>query len=299
MVSQRDGNPNRATYLWRTYSHAARYENSPLEYNAKSLAGAQATIWQVCRATTAAPWYFKKIKILSHKHMDGGVGNNNPSDIAWNEARQMSNKDEPDHGKASLLLSLGTGQSRSESRFRLPLVSLLTWAMGQIAETDKTHIATKGTAESSDALYFRFTVPSGEDGTDEDLSDIKLSECKKTSKTPGLLRLFRHSKPESTSAATPRWYTQLAEAATEEVDGGFKPHKYTYTTFDALFARTRKYYETGQYNGEYHVDEVIRHCADRIVHYARERQAADPGRWRRFVSHPDPAYRKDQPPPPT
>ncbi|KAH6675034.1 hypothetical protein B0J14DRAFT_699665 [Halenospora varia] len=50
--------------------------------------------WQVARATTAAPSYFKALKISSTTHIDSGFRSaNNPTIHAYEEVRQISDED--------------------------------------------------------------------------------------------------------------------------------------------------------------------------------------------------------------
>ncbi|KAM0332088.1 hypothetical protein ACHAQA_002359 [Verticillium albo-atrum] len=62
-------------------------------------------IWQVARATSAAPRFFECIKMPDgNKHVDGGLAVNNPSGAALREVRQLH--DCP----PALFISLGTGK---------------------------------------------------------------------------------------------------------------------------------------------------------------------------------------------
>ena len=63
-----------------------------------------ACIWQVARATSAAPTYFLPIAIDDVKYGDGGTGWNNPTKEAIVEARNMW----PDR-PIGILISIGTG----------------------------------------------------------------------------------------------------------------------------------------------------------------------------------------------
>lgn len=63
-----------------------------------------ASIWQVARATSAAPTYFLPIEINGVLYGDGGTGWNNPTKEAIDEARSIW----PDR-HIGILLSLGTG----------------------------------------------------------------------------------------------------------------------------------------------------------------------------------------------
>jgi patatin-like phospholipase/acyl hydrolase len=52
-----------------------------------------ATIWQAGRATSAAPTFFKRLKIgtgaLAEEFVDGGLGSNNPTKILLHEVRKV------------------------------------------------------------------------------------------------------------------------------------------------------------------------------------------------------------------
>jgi patatin-like phospholipase/acyl hydrolase len=63
-----------------------------------------ACIWQVARATSAAPTYFLPIAIDDVNYGDGGTGWNNPAKEAITEARNMW----PDR-PIGILISIGTG----------------------------------------------------------------------------------------------------------------------------------------------------------------------------------------------
>ncbi|SCN93791.1 uncharacterized protein FFNC_08088 [Fusarium fujikuroi] len=60
-------------------------------------------IWEVARATTAAPGYFESIKIIGRKFFDGGMAANNPSLTAVREIHNLHQL-VPD-----LFVSIGTG----------------------------------------------------------------------------------------------------------------------------------------------------------------------------------------------
>lgn len=69
-------------------------------------------IWQAARATTAAPTFFKAMEITNPSpaisFVDGGVGYNNPSKLAQQEAKHLW----PEI-KSSCLVSIGTGRQSS------------------------------------------------------------------------------------------------------------------------------------------------------------------------------------------
>lgn len=97
-------------YLLRTYSH--HYTDSTPNWITRYNEGADPLrIWEVTRATSAAPFYFQileaDIKGQSIIFKDGGIRENNPSGAALSEFHSLFD------GKAknpALLLSVGTGR---------------------------------------------------------------------------------------------------------------------------------------------------------------------------------------------
>jgi Patatin-like phospholipase len=96
-------------------------------------------IWQVARATSAAPPFFAPMEIGGQIFFDGAVGCNNPALTAFQEVSLMHN------GRKSsikLLLSIGTGMKEVQrmGRGRLNMFGqLLKRAMGSLIETESTH----------------------------------------------------------------------------------------------------------------------------------------------------------------
>lgn len=78
-------------------------------YHCKGYQADHCMIWEAARATTAAPTFFKEI-VITHPppggpYIDGGIGHNNPSEIALEEAVRIWPED-----KHFALISLGTGK---------------------------------------------------------------------------------------------------------------------------------------------------------------------------------------------
>ncbi|KAJ3530581.1 hypothetical protein NM208_g9266 [Fusarium decemcellulare] len=92
-------------YVWRSYDNNFTPKvHDPKRWNACNMGPAHtATIWEVARATTAAPVYFESIKIGSLKHLDGGMAANNPSLTALEEIYGQYKL------PPALFVSLGTG----------------------------------------------------------------------------------------------------------------------------------------------------------------------------------------------
>ncbi|MCJ1394320.1 hypothetical protein MMC18_007198 [Xylographa bjoerkii] len=104
-------------YLFRTYKNLHKsLPNSPesaLDRN-PDLAH-DIPIWDVGRATSAAPSYFEPAVIDGLEYVDGGFGANNPSREAYREVRRMNNNSARAIG---ILVSIGTGLNQSSSRFK-------------------------------------------------------------------------------------------------------------------------------------------------------------------------------------
>jgi predicted acylesterase/phospholipase RssA len=81
-------------------------------YSGKGARASKCAIWQAARATSAAPSFFKEISIGTPppgmKYVDGGLGYNNPSQVALNEAQRLWPT-----GKHFCLVSIGTGRQKA------------------------------------------------------------------------------------------------------------------------------------------------------------------------------------------
>lgn len=100
-------------HLWRTYDHEegiARPKNASKSMNLSP--AHREPLWQVARATSAAPIYFEAIKIGERKFLDGGMGANNPAVFAWQEI----------HHKhvypPAVFVSIGTGKKNQQQKRR-------------------------------------------------------------------------------------------------------------------------------------------------------------------------------------
>jgi hypothetical protein len=96
-------------YLLRSYNHCYG-EKTPSYIVPYNVGADKLKIWQVTRATSAAPFYFKALvaDIANEKQIfkDGGIRENNPSVAAWIEFVSLYG----DERKPALLLSIGTGR---------------------------------------------------------------------------------------------------------------------------------------------------------------------------------------------
>lgn len=130
-------------------------------------------IWEAARATSAAPTYFAPISFKGLTLIDGGVINNNPTELAYREAVSLW----PD--RDLLIISLGTGKFSNKEKEEITS----TWSIIQTVNTlvsvatnaEKTHQTMKNTILSTPTTnmttYIRLN-PSG-------IAHIKLDTCKK------------------------------------------------------------------------------------------------------------------------
>ncbi|KAM0491744.1 hypothetical protein ACHAP8_010373 [Fusarium lateritium] len=103
-------------FVWRSYDNDFSPTSNDSNSWTPSNAGPAHTtaIWEVARATTAAPVYFESIKIRGRKFLDGGMVANNPSLIAIREIHNL-------HGRVpALFVSIGTGLKVADQKFTAP-----------------------------------------------------------------------------------------------------------------------------------------------------------------------------------
>jgi Patatin-like phospholipase len=130
VIAARNLNGIPSPYAFRSYIHPVGdiipqcYRLNPDDR------GCSLETWEVARATSAAPGYFKTYKTQNpeNEFMDGGICANNPSMVVWNEACQMAKIQDPSSTPAKAigcLVSLGTGKSSYEifGRAHQPAIS--------------------------------------------------------------------------------------------------------------------------------------------------------------------------------
>ena len=102
-------------HLWRTYDHIDGIIEDKHRYRHMNPCKAHhEPLWQVARATTAAPTFFESIKIGNDKHFDGAIGTNNPAFLAFSEIRQK------EYYAPGVFLSIGTGIRRTVNDEKTP-----------------------------------------------------------------------------------------------------------------------------------------------------------------------------------
>lgn len=140
-------------------------------YRSREEDSAQGTIWEVARATSAAPTFFPPISFGRPlaEYVDGAMVHNNPIRLLMRELHKVWGADIP----LSCVLSIGTGNP-AITRLNSPGLPILM-ACAKLA-TDAEEIARNFKADQGGKLqregkYFRFNVAQG-------LENVKLEEWK-------------------------------------------------------------------------------------------------------------------------
>ena len=121
-------------------------------------------IWQVARATSAAPTYLKPPIIDGLEYVDGGFGANNPCVEIYEEVRKMNNDSKK---SASTILSIGTGKNNEARRFKgtgiQRYLNYLNFARKWASDSEQTHLAMLKAKKEVNFKYFRLNVEEGLD----------------------------------------------------------------------------------------------------------------------------------------
>ncbi|MCJ1456642.1 hypothetical protein MMC28_007004 [Mycoblastus sanguinarius] len=165
-------------YLFRTYKNLHRGGDAQVRATDRNLqdAGHDIPIWEVARATSAAPTYFKPIQIQGRKYVDGGFGANNPCAEIYEEVRKMNNHAEK---CVSIIVSVGTGKEKGRQRIGKhsglsQYINYLNFAKKWASESEATHERMLGQIPIATETPFRYFRLNVEDG----LGPIKLDEWK-------------------------------------------------------------------------------------------------------------------------
>ena len=103
-------------YLFRTYANLHKSEDlQERKFDRNPCPAHDIPIWQVARATSAAPTYFKPVVIDGLEYIDGGFGANNPCTEIYDEVKRMNNNYEK---CVDFILSVGTGKNKKLNRFQ-------------------------------------------------------------------------------------------------------------------------------------------------------------------------------------
>jgi hypothetical protein len=101
-------------YLWRSFAHPPTYTTTKAgKYPPLNPGEAcREPIWHAALATSAAPRYFEAFERGDAMFFDGGMGANNPSQIALKEVDQMH------HHSPSILVNMGTGEKQAKGEIK-------------------------------------------------------------------------------------------------------------------------------------------------------------------------------------
>ncbi|EMD96375.1 hypothetical protein COCHEDRAFT_1167485 [Bipolaris maydis C5] len=147
------------------------------------------TIWEACRATSAATSFFDPIAIgrFGEQFVDGAIGANNPVRELWDQA-QLAWGPEPLDGKVKCLVSIGTGVP-SLKAFKDDVFHIGETLAAIATETEQTaerFRRERGLLDST-GRYYRFNVVRG-------LEDIGLEEAKKVKEMAAATRRYVSSQ---------------------------------------------------------------------------------------------------------
>ncbi|KAA8568084.1 hypothetical protein EYC84_008495 [Monilinia fructicola] len=167
----REKNFANAPYLFRTYEHRESACNYVEQLNPGPAQPVK--IWEVARATTAAPTYFKPFQLGNERFVDGGFGVfcNNPTSRAFAEIEQIHGK-----GTVALTLSIGTGRptqlqpiEKHKSTLCSHVAHLIRYMADAATNAENTHEYVQKLLEAQGCPYERFNVEGG-------LGDVDLGE---------------------------------------------------------------------------------------------------------------------------
>ena len=280
------GNP----YLFRTYKNLHRSKNPREKILDRNPGPAHdIPIWEVARATSAAPTYFKPPKIDHREYLDGGFGeSNNPSVEIYDEVRRMNNNSNKCIG---IVVSVGTGKNNTISRWakhRLPgarYVNYLNFAKAWATQSETQHGKMIQEEKKFDFVYERLTVETGLDKMKLDQWDttgrvrVALGKCigkgrnwsakKQRGRNSDAAESREKGREVDDSAST------CSQGDTLRSDDAYIPTRLQFRnkTLDTIRKHTENYLETPE------VQEQIRKCAAILVKGRRGRAMKDRQRW--------------------
>lgn len=259
LTATHDANISEA-YLLRSYPHYYS-EDAPNWITRYNEGADELPIWQVTRATTAAPFYFEMVKTVvdgvEKSFKDGGIRENNPSGVAMSEFHALyegSKIKDP-----ALLLSVGTGRpDQSQDGFasawpgpfgRIPFVNkflekraVIQNLLIKYTEGEKQHMQMREHAHGEHTWYKRLNVSEG-------LENMPLDEWIKGDWNG------QHNVAGGTSL------TRMEEATMKYLDREFDPAVDSYAPPNTM----------------------LRQAAEKLVRQRRERERMGGPRWETFV----------------
>lgn len=260
-------------YLLRSYDHRYDPDIVPSWITYYNEGAEKLKIWEVTRATSAAPFFFKMLQAdfgppkgrMGFK--DGGIRENNPSYTAYSEFASLKG----DEHEPALLLSIGTGRpALNKDGFaaawpgplaKVPLlqkwsekIAVFKNLLIKYTEGENRHKTMHSIAKGQHRWYKRLNVDTG-------LENMKLDNWEKG-----------------------KW-TDPSTGIEQTVSGG--------KTLSAMEAATFAYLDRDNFDKkvlwEYAPPKVVlQHMAERLVRHRRAREAMkhlDPKRWETHMGH--------------
>lgn len=271
-------------YLFRTYKHLRKGANTKERLLDRNPGLAHdVPIYQVARATSAAPTYFKPAKIGDLEYLDGGFGANNPCVEIYDEVRKMNNNSE---SCIHIIVSIGTGKNNELARFGGEGVSrywnYLNFAKKWASESETTHtyMVRKREHSSTKFHYCRLNVEEG-------LATMKLDEWRargamrvRFGRWIGRMRSAKPSAKEDESRPSHENGIMVDDqkimadpeglSSDERIPKWFRPKN---KTLEEITRCTEEYLKG------HDVQESINECAKILVESRRCRAKMDPQRW--------------------
>lgn len=144
------------------------------------------TIWEACRATSAASSFFDPIAVgrFGEEFVDGATGANNPVREVWDQAQGVWGMEPPLEGRVKCLVSIGTGVP-SLKPFKNDVRHIGATLVAIATETEVTadRFQRERPALDSTGRYYRFNVDRG-------LENIGLEEARKRNEIAAKTRLY-------------------------------------------------------------------------------------------------------------
>ena len=266
-------------YLFRTYKHlhksAPGSKDKCFERN-PDLAH-DIPIWEVARATSAAPSYFEPAKIDGLAYLDGGFGANNPGHEVYREVRRMNNNSANAIG---LLMSIGTGLNDTSGRIidgiGLPrYLNYLKFMKKCATDAEKTHEYLLELIENR-FPYYRLNVEEG-------IGAMKLDEWKTRGKLRRKLGVTIGRLRSSKRIGSGQPLKERGKTEGKDMDGSsasddsripewFQPRN---KTLEDISEKTKDYL------AQDHIQTWLQECAHYLVQNRRARVKSDPQRWER------------------
>lgn len=271
------------TYLFRTYNNFHKGASGKERLLDRNPGLAQdIPIYQVARATSAAPTYFKPPKINDLEYLDGGFGANNPCIEIYDEVRKMMNNSE---SCINIIVSIGCGRNNELARFAGHGITrywnYLNFAKKWASDSEKTHLDMEKKLKHSNHKfnYHRLNVEEG-------LAEMKLDawnargamrvnlgrwvgRLRSAKLSPGTVRERPGHSQEKGMSANAKILAD-PHSSQEGIPKWLQPRN---KTLEEITRCTEDYLQNPE------VQQSIKECAHILVNCRRARARMDPQRW--------------------